>query len=156
MRVYRLVHDLALSKYPPFRPAFTNNRWNTDRTVVAYASDSLALAAWEILTYWAFYDSLDGYRIFTYDLRPDDIEASVDKTQLNIRDRQSTQRFGDNWVLEQRSLALRVPSLRLPASFNYLINPQHPEFSDDSIEMLGPLVLDERIKALPDSATTKF
>lgn len=52
--------------------------------------------------------------------------------------------------MQQRSLALRMPSLRLPFSFNFLINPDHPEFSDSRIEALGPLVLDERIQALLD------
>lgn len=148
MKVYRLVHDLALNQHPPFRPAFTNNRWNTDRTMVAYASDSLALAAWEILTYWAYYDSLEGYRVFTLELEAAEIEGSVDPAQLDVGDRKITQRYGDTWALQQRSLALRVPSLRLPFSFNFLINPNHPSFSDSRIQALGPLVLDERIKAL--------
>ena len=152
MKVYRLVHDLTLSRHPPFRPAFTRNRWNTDRTIVAYGSDGLALAAWESLTYWADYDSLEGYRTFRFELEAAEIEDAVDPAKLDLSDRKATQRFGDDWVLQQRSLALRVPSLRLPFSSNFLINPNHPEFSDSRVETLGPLVLDERIEALLDSA----
>lgn len=152
MKVYRLVHDLALNRHPPFRPALINNRWNTDRTMVAYASDSLALAAWEILTYWSYYDSLEGYRVFTFELKAAESEVSTDPAKLDIGDRKVTQRYGDTWALQQRSLALRVPSLRLPFSFNFLINPNHPAFSNSRIEALGPLVLDERIKALLASA----
>jgi RES domain-containing protein len=152
LKVYRLVHDLALSKNPPFRPSRTLNRWNTDQTVIAYASDSLALAAWETLTYWNHYDTLHGYRIFTYRLENTEIENLAASSDLDIGRRPATQRFGDTWALEQRSPALRVPSLRLPASFNYLINPEHPDFHEERIQSHGPLILDDQIKNLLGAA----
>ena len=39
------------------------------------------------------------------------------------------QAIGDRWVVERRSLILRVPSAIIPAAANFLINPSHPEFA---------------------------
>ena len=40
-----------------------------------------------------------------------------------------TQEVGNRWFQEARSVALRVPSSVVPGEFNFLLNPQHPEFS---------------------------
>ena len=153
MRVYRLAHDLALQASPPFRPTRTTNRWNTDRAIVAYASESLALAALEMLTYWGRYATLRGYRIYTYDLEETHVEDQQRiAPDLDILDRPATQRYGDTWATERRSLALRVPSVVLPLSHNYLVNPQHPHFDEARIRHHGPLEFDARIQNLVDTA----
>jgi RES domain-containing protein len=41
---------------------------------------------------------------------------------------QSTRQFGNRWVAEARSVALRVPSIVVSGEFNYLINPRHKDF----------------------------
>lgn len=153
MRIYRLVHDTALQANPPFRPVRTINRWNTDRAIVAYASECLALAALELLTYWGRYATLRGYQIYSYDLD----EAHVEHQQqtapaLDVFERPATRRYGDAWATERRSLAVRVPSVVLPHSSNYLLNPQHPDFGDTHIQHHGLLEFDARIQALIDTA----
>lgn len=153
MIVFRLVHDTALKNNPPFQPARTTNRWNTDQVIVAYASESLALSAMEMLTYWGRYANLRGYEIFTYSLGERDVEDQLEHTpKLDHRSRPATQQHGDVWAESRRSLALRVPSVVLPASFNYLINPDHPDFSTDNITHLGPFEFDARIESLIQAA----
>ena len=45
-------------------------------------------------------------------------------------DKTASQRFGDRWYDEHRSLILLVPSLAAPGlERNVLINQRHPEFS---------------------------
>lgn len=41
----------------------------------------------------------------------------------------STQEFGSRWVVEARSVVLRVPSAVVEGEFNYLLNPHHPNFA---------------------------
>jgi RES domain len=41
---------------------------------------------------------------------------------------ETSRSFGDDWIAAQTSLALRVPSVVAPHSWNYLLNPAHPEF----------------------------
>jgi RES domain-containing protein len=56
-----------------------------------------------------------------------------------------TARIGDDWVLSQSSLALRVPSAVTNGEHNVLINPAHPRFSEVLFQVVGPADLDPRI-----------
>ncbi|MEO0333752.1 MAG: RES family NAD+ phosphorylase, partial [Bacteroidota bacterium] len=47
----------------------------------------------------------------------------------------STQRIGDDFVREQASCVLQVPSAVVKGDYNLLINPIHPDFSQ--IRVLG-------------------
>lgn len=153
MKAYRLVHAFELAKNPPFRPAPNRlGRWAHDYPV-AYASEHLALAALETLGYWAVHTDLNWYSIFAYNLDENDIERLSEANQeLNLKDKAATQRFGDEWIRTKRTLALMVPSARLPYSKNILINPNHPKFDEDAVEHLGELQWDEPISLLIKSA----
>ena len=39
----------------------------------------------------------------------------------------ATRRAGDRWLQSSRTALLRVPSVIVPATWNVLINPRHPE-----------------------------
>lgn len=149
-RVYRLVHELALAKQPqPFQPEASENRWNSADVGVAYGSEHLALSALELLTYWGHYPDMRGYQLFTLDLGPEQTEDVLDRNPaIDPRDYSQTRRYGDSWVEEARSLALKVPSVVLPVSFNYLINPQHPAFDSAAVVFQGAFAYEARIARL--------
>ena len=42
-------------------------------------------------------------------------------------DLDASRRAGDEWLRSGRTALLRVPSVIVPATWNILINPQHPE-----------------------------
>ncbi len=155
MKAYRLVHAFELAKNPPFKPNPNRfGRWAHDYPV-AYASEHLALAALETLGYWAIHADLNWYSIFAYSLEKGDSESALETDpQLNIKDKIATQRFGDEWIRKQRTLALAVPSVRLPYSINILINANHPDFNPAKIEHLGELHWDEPISRLIETAKT--
>lgn len=155
-RVYRLAHELALAKNPqPFRPAPSENRWNSADTQAAYSGEHLALSALELLTYWGLYSNMRGYHLFTLEIRSEDVEAVLEqRPDIDLRNYSETRRYGDVWVEEVRSLALKVPSGVLPLSYNYLINPKHPSFDPTAVTAHGAFEYEAQIAKLIDKAKT--
>ena len=120
---------------------------------MSYTSEHLALAALELLNYWNSYPNMNGYLIFSADIMEsavEDLPGTVDP-----HDYQQTRPYGDTWVQEQRSLVLRVPSVVLPMSFNYLINPRHPQMSSFTYTNDGDFTFDRRVNTLLELARTK-
>ena len=55
------------------------------------------------------------------------------------------QALGNAWARDLRSLALRLPSVVVPAESNVLINPLHPRFSEITQGDALPTTIDERL-----------
>jgi RES domain-containing protein len=99
---------------------------------VAYASDSIALAALEVLAHLQSTAVLQAYSLVSLRFSEQSVEV-LEPGALPARWRRfpsppENQAIGDRWVAEGRSLILRVPSAIVPAASNFLINPSHPEF----------------------------
>ena len=115
-------------------------RWNSAGKAVVYTASSLSLAMLEILV-----QGLEAEQFIHYE----GISALVPDTSLevaklpadwrNYPHPSSTKAIGDGWLEERQSLVLRVPSAVNPLEFNYLINPEHPDFS--RIELHQPFAL---------------
>jgi RES domain-containing protein len=107
-------------------------RWNSPGTRVAYASDSIALAALEVLAQLQSTAVLQAYSLVSLRFPEESVEV-LETASLPARWRRfpsppENQAVGDRWVAQGRSLILRVPSAIIPAAANFLINPSHPEF----------------------------
>ena len=73
---------------------------------------------------------------------PQDLPLDWQKMGENILLR----RYGDRFISDKSFLALRVPSVVLPAEFNYLINPHHPNFEALEFGVAEPFGFDERLR----------
>ncbi len=71
-------------------------------------------------TYFLASITFDDSLAETVDLRqlPKDWRAEPPK--------QAAKDLGDEWVIQQRSVVLKVPSVIIETEFNYLLNPEHP------------------------------
>lgn len=108
-------------------------RWNSPGTAILYASESIALAALELLVHLHGGQVLGSYRLFTLSI-PDAAVRRLDASDLPSDWRAdplpvSTARLGDGWAASGRSLALLVPSVIIPREHNLLISPAHPDFA---------------------------
>jgi RES domain-containing protein len=124
-------------------------RWNSPGTRVAYASDSMALAALEVLAHLQSTAVLQAYSRVSLSF-PDESVEVLEASLLSPRWRRfpsppENQAIGDQWVARGESLILRVPSAILPAASNYLINPLHPEFHKAVIGRPERFALDPRL-----------
>lgn len=125
-------------------------RWNSRGIRVVYASATLSLAALE------FFVHLDP------DVRPDDLVSipaeipldwvleTLDPSDLPRNWRaypppEDIQQVGDTWLRTNKSVILAVPSVIIPHENNFLINPEHPDFSRIRVGSSEPFTFDPRM-----------
>jgi RES domain-containing protein len=124
-------------------------RWNSPGTRVAYASDSIALAALEVLAHLQSTAVLQSYSLAAIRF-PEELVEVLPETSLPQGWRRfptppANQAIGDQWVAQGRSLVLRVPSAIIPSAANFLINPLHPDFTRTVIERPERFAFDPRL-----------
>ena len=134
MKVYRIYIDREGYSALGYGPAAA--RWNKGFTPVIYASSYVSVSMMEHL-------SIRGASVsdFNWKIAVLELDAEPQRIDLNELPRgwgfrphpRSTQEIGSNWALKKESLALAVPSARIPLRFfeqeyNLLINPFHPDF----------------------------
>ncbi len=127
-------------------------RFNSPGTPVVYASGTLALALLETLTGLERYHQLSNYVFFRATLSEGLVSEVSEETLPTGWDRHpppsQSQEMGDRWADQEESVALRVPSVVVPYSFNYLLNPSHPAFDEVEIGAAEAFPVDRRL--IPD------
>lgn len=111
-------------------------RWNSRNVPIIYACSAVSLSMTEYLcikgtslltTEWSLVTYTIGIDIPS--LEEDTLPVEWDSRPYSF----TTQFFGDDWVRNQTSACLKVPSARLllsayPREHNLLVNPFHPDF----------------------------
>ncbi|HEX2122177.1 MAG TPA: RES family NAD+ phosphorylase [Thermoanaerobaculia bacterium] len=131
------------------RSLVTAGRWHSAGTRVIYTAESVSLATLEILVH------LDPGRPFPeYVVIPcyfhEVLVEELDLTQLpenwfTTVSPPALRIFGDRWARDRVSAVLKVPSAVTRVEFNYLLNPEHPDFRSIDIGEPRAVVLDERL-----------
>jgi RES domain-containing protein len=124
-------------------------RWNSKGTAVIYTAEHASLAVLELLVHLGSSKDLANYVIIpcTFDDKLVELlnQKKLPRNWMTSPPLVDVQRMGDIWIEESRTAALKVPSALLPIESNYLINPQHPDFSKISFADPIPLPLDPRL-----------
>ena len=150
IRVWRVVKkkhaDEAFSGQGAFK---FGGRWNSIGTRLVYTSDSLALAAIEILTGGISIGLLERYVKIPVDFDGSLVEtlaiAGIPKEWSKYPPSNKTQIIGDDWVRGSKSVLLKVPSVVIKEEFNYLMNPAHPDFKKLLIGKPDDFSFDKRL-----------
>lgn len=133
MQAYRLVKaryaDTALDGSGA---KAQSGRWNSKGVRMVYASDSVALAALELLVHLHRSAVLNRYVLFSLELH-DESGMVLDDSALPPDWRgdpppSSTAAIGDEWIASGLALALAVPSTLVPQQRNVLVNPAHAQY----------------------------
>lgn len=114
-----------------------------------YVADSLALATLEILVHGVPYETLKRFYCILAKI-PEDLTSEVNQKKLPTDWREdpppaTLQKIGNKWIKNNQSAVLKVPSAVIPVEFNYLINPDHPGFSEIKIGRKQRHALDVRL-----------
>ncbi|MEH6681126.1 MAG: RES family NAD+ phosphorylase [Sediminicola sp.] len=125
-------------------------RWNNKGTKMLYTASSIALAMTEVAVHLPY--GLLPTDYFVVSIKVPDVDmAVVSEKELEGTGWQShppshiTQAIGDRFVAQNKMLILKVPSVVVPGDFNYLLNPQHPFFSEVEIVEVRPFGFDGRL-----------
>jgi len=127
-------------------------RWNSKGTRILYASQSLSLAALEMLVHLNSEMLLRSYSFATVEF-DDDLVIPVEQFQKlpstwsDLPPPTAIQQIGDDWATSNVSAVLRVPSAVVPLESNYLINVGHKDFSNVRLGELRSFGFDRRLGA---------
>lgn len=140
MIYYRLMVD-----DPPYTPlgfGLASGRWNPSGVPLIYACKQTSLNFLELLCIKGSVVSQSKWSLVELDISGEIPYLSAQDLPHNWRERPypvSTQKIGAIWVEQRISMALKIPSCRIPLSsypdeHNLLINPFHTDFAS-SIKM---------------------
>ncbi len=147
MIVYRITtakwaNKLTASGYPA--------RWNPRHVKVIYTASSTALACLENLVHRSGEGFNANFRLIEIAI-PDKLRfdsITVDELPENWHKPEGypvCREFGKEWVDQDKTCILKVPSSIIPDETNILINPGHPGFGQITIKSIQPFSFDERL-----------
>jgi RES domain-containing protein len=149
MEVYRItLAQYADQLYASGKAA----RWNSEGKKVIYTAASRSLACLENVVHRSGRGLNTLYKIMVVYV-PDALYIeTLDPAKLTHqwweRTESSTCRnLGDNWLQNQSSGVLKVPSAIINDEYNYLMNPYHSDFSKVKLISLEDFRFDPRIKS---------
>jgi len=151
MTAWRLVKaSLAAQAFTGEGARLYGARWSSPGVAVVYLSESLALAALEILVHLQSRDVLASYVAFRVEMDGRRLARAIDPARLPPDWRAwpappGLRTIGDEWARRRRSLILEVPSAVVPQERNYVVNPAHPEFRSLIISAPQPFTFDTRL-----------
>jgi RES domain-containing protein len=149
MNVFRIAKSRHARDLSGMGAKLAPGRWNKSLPVL-YTASSAALAALEVLVHVPASFAPRGYE-FVEIVMPDDVPIETfGHDQLpsgwdHFPPETETRRMGEEWIQSGRSLGLRVPSVIIPAEYNVLINPFHPDHPRLKIVKTAPFVFDGRL-----------
>ncbi len=135
MLVWRISKkDFANTAFSGYGGLKAQARWNHSGNRIVYTAQSLSLAALEIWVHVNPKFPVPSYVSFSAEI-PDDLEMyNVQEKDLPADWKRPNlhpllQDLGTAWLISCRTVVARVPSVTTPGEFNYLLNPQHPDFA---------------------------
>lgn len=146
MRVWRLTELKHAPGLDGEGARLWGGRWNSAGIPMVYSSDSLALAALEVLVHLPRIerrkDQLPPY--LAIGLEVPDVWITDSRHPPGIPSDESAA-LGDAWLASLSSLALIVPSRVIPLERNVLLNPRHPAMAEVTVALTEPFAFDDRL-----------
>lgn len=126
----------------------SSGRWNEAGLPVVYLAESPAGALLEVCVHTSSNDVPPTYTLLRVE-GPDTELLSISEESLPpdwTLKPEVTRQLGDKWLRERAGVLLRVPSAIVPQTFNYVLNPLHPDASRFNVTQTYKYPFDVRIK----------
>lgn len=150
MKLYRVCRDLYAKDLSGDGARIHGGRWNSPGIPALYTSESQSLAILEALT-----STPPAILQKNFVLLILNVPADVPVKKMAVKDLPvnwntypvpvNVQKEGDKWLQAGKELLLKIPSVIVPAEFNYVVNPLHADSHKLKIVALQKLQLDKRI-----------
>jgi RES domain-containing protein len=150
IQAWRIVHERnAATAFSGEGSRKRAGRWNSRGCRAVYCAESLALATLELLVHGVPYGSLKHFISISV-LIPEKLITEIKANTLPSDWRMDPppsllQAIGDKWLEEKQHAVLKVPSAVIPVEFNYVINPDHPDFSKIRVGSVEQHTFDVRL-----------
>lgn len=151
IRAWRIVKQRLLKDaFSGEGSRLAGSRWTSKGVRVVYASESISLAALEVMANAPSYEILKNYVCVPLDF-DSKLVTELDVTGLHKDWREDPppaelKEIGDEWALKERTVIMKVPGAIVHQESNYIINPIHPEFRKIKIGVGEAFVFDKRLR----------
>lgn len=154
MRIFRIADE----RHPIWDgtgAALVGGRWNSPGKPVIYGSLSYSCAMLEILAH-ANIGRIPSTHRFVIAQVPESVvvetqDATTLPTDWDTEDTTASRVFGDQWLTENRSAILIVPSVVARLDNNALVNPFHPDIRQLLVSPPEKVIWDKRLFVDPSS-----
>ena len=147
MIVYRLATSQFAEDLSGEGARIFGGRWNPVGLAALYLSEFISLSILEILVRANKFTSPDSYTLLHIQI-PDGAVSSIENTKLKPgwqEHLEYTRWIGEQFILNNTGLILKVPSAIVPQEHNFLINPLHKDFKNVKLVKKELLELDKRL-----------
>ena len=152
MEVFRLARQKYSKSLSGKGAALSGNRWNSRGVEMIYTAQSRALAMAEVLVHLPLHQLPSDYKMMCIEI-PDSLDIKTLKNKdlpklwNALPHHMSSQKIGDDFIMQNKFIALKVPSAVVYGDFNFLINPYHADFNSISIKSVDDFPIDQRLKS---------
>ncbi len=150
MEVFRLSRQQYADTLSGAGAAIKGGRWNSIGFELIYTAGNRSLAMAEVAVHFTMATLPDDYMMVTINV-PDDLaiqeisESDLPRNWNAFPHPSSTQKLGDQFVLESKYCLAKIPSVVTKGDFNFLINPKHKDFEKVSVSEIEKFPFDRRI-----------
>ena len=150
MQVYRICRSRYQNDLSGSGAERVGGRWNSKGIPAIYTSESRALAMLELAVHLPIKIFHNDLVLLTIELPPDALIRKLAVSELpldwqSLPTPNSTRNFGDKLLRSNSHLAFALPSVVIPAEFNYLIDPLHEQSRSIKIIDVAEVNFDKRL-----------
>ena len=147
MILYRIV-KCAYADLSGTGARLYGGRWNSEGRSMVYLASSRSLAVLEALVHLSPTNIPNDFCIMNIEVPDDVLEISVNQLPKNWNEypeHTSLKQIGNDFLIKQKHLLLKVPSAIVKEEFNYLLNPLHKDAGLVKILSTQSFAFDQRL-----------